>query len=409
MYKEYVWHLLLCIFVLAVFYTVLSFIAHDRIVYAFEELDAQRRKYYADATVTLEFPQGDEHLPMEGLINYTCEFTDAPFILVLFKIPSQKITVEWNDEAVTKAVSAIYREPIPSELQFTHEGGWQLSKEQNYRSFDIDSVVSKILNADLMEKVTIDVTRYMETADYNYDELKGQYDFLRRYNDFIVTYTDGTTLTGKDIFASFEDPFNPDFTTYDLSWIKDSLLSSYDTSGTILDFTTTGGEELRVPYVTFGKRLDWDREEKVLHDAILTGESLINRTPALLGYDSFSNSYVEVSIEDQHVWHYVDSELCCEPDCVTGTKNRHDTPTGVYYVSERIPGKYLTGEDYKTWVNQWMRLTNSGIGLHDAYWRNKFGGEIYMSNGSHGCINLPPTYAKNLFSELTNGYPVIIY
>lgn len=194
-----------------------------------------------------------------------------------------------------------------------------------------------------------------------------------------------------------------------MSWIKDSLLSSYDTSGTILDFTTTGGEELRVPYVTFGKRLDWDREEKVLHDAILTGESLINRTPALLGYDSFSNSYVEVSIEDQHVWHYVDSELCCETDCVTGTKNRHDTPTGVYYVSERIPGKYLTGEDYKTWVNQWMRLTNSGIGLHDAYWRNKFGGEIYMSNGSHGCINLPPTYAKNLFSELTNGYPVIIY
>ena len=46
---------------------------------------------------------------------------------------------------------------------------------------------------------------------------------------------------------------------------------------------------------------------------------------------------------------------------------------------------------------RWMRLTNSGIGLHDATWRGRFGGAIYERDGSHGCINLPKTFAYELY------------
>ena len=36
-----------------------------------------------------------------------------------------------------------------------------------------------------------------------------------------------------------------------------------------------------------------------------------------------------------------------------------------------------------------MGVTYQGVGFHDATWRNRFGGTIYKTNGSHGCINTP--------------------
>ena len=142
------------------------------------------------------------------------------------------------------------------------------------------------------------------------------------------------------------------------------------------------------------------------------GESLYNRTPIMkqeLPKD-IGSTYIEIDLKEQHLWFYENGELVSETDVVTGDaiKNRN-TPTGVYFISEKINGKYLTGRDYKTWVNKWMRLTNSGVGLHDAGWRRSFGGDIYKGNGSHGCINLPKQYAYELFKQVYTKMPVIIY
>ena len=52
---------------------------------------------------------------------------------------------------------------------------------------------------------------------------------------------------------------------------------------------------------------------------------------------------------------------------------------------------------------------NGGIGLHDASWRNKFGGEIYVNSGSHGCVNLPTSSAAAIYSHVSSGTPVILY
>ena len=52
---------------------------------------------------------------------------------------------------------------------------------------------------------------------------------------------------------------------------------------------------------------------------------------------------------------------------------------------------------------------NGGIGLHDANWRSKFGGTIYQTNGSHGCINLPPDQAKIIYETIDKGYPILLY
>ncbi len=52
---------------------------------------------------------------------------------------------------------------------------------------------------------------------------------------------------------------------------------------------------------------------------------------------------------------------------------------------------------------------NGGIGLHDANWRGQFGGTIYKTNGSHGCVNLPPVKAKDLYELVYTGIPVICF
>ena len=52
---------------------------------------------------------------------------------------------------------------------------------------------------------------------------------------------------------------------------------------------------------------------------------------------------------------------------------------------------------------------NNGIGMHDAKWRSSFGGAIYKTGGSHGCINLPPSVAKTIFDNISAGTPVICY
>ncbi|MGL6247781.1 MAG: L,D-transpeptidase [Culicoidibacterales bacterium] len=47
--------------------------------------------------------------------------------------------------------------------------------------------------------------------------------------------------------------------------------------------------------------------------------------------------------------------------------------------------------------------------MHDASWHSTFGGSVYLGNGSHGCINLPPAVAEQLFNAVSVGTPVVIY
>ena len=47
--------------------------------------------------------------------------------------------------------------------------------------------------------------------------------------------------------------------------------------------------------------------------------------------------------------------------------------------------------------------------MHDSSWRSSFGGVIYQTNGSHGCINLPPAAAKTIFENIEKGIPVLCY
>jgi lipoprotein-anchoring transpeptidase ErfK/SrfK len=50
-----------------------------------------------------------------------------------------------------------------------------------------------------------------------------------------------------------------------------------------------------------------------------------------------------------------------------------------------------------------------GQGLHDAPWRSEFGGTIYQTNGSHGCINLPADAAKVIYDNMEERMAIFLY
>lgn len=68
----------------------------------------------------------------------------------------------------------------------------------------------------------------------------------------------------------------------------------------------------------------------------------------------------------------------------------------------------LKGEGYASPVDFWMPF-HGDIGFHDASWRSSFGGSIYKTNGSHGCINMPYAKAEELYNLVYPNVPVICY
>ena len=85
------------------------------------------------------------------------------------------------------------------------------------------------------------------------------------------------------------------------------------------------------------------------------------------------------------------------------------TPTGVYILNSRQKDTVLVGPNYKSPVSFWMPFIGNSIGLHDASWRWNFGGDIYKTNGSHGCINLPYSLAQSIYDNISVGTPIICF
>ena len=193
------------------------------------------------------------------------------------------------------------------------------------------------------------------------------------------------------------------------------LAETYDTVGTTRTFQTYTGRYVEETGNRYGWAIDVEAETKGLREALASGKSQ-ERTPefsqvgaAYNKYGDIGYSYVEVDLSNQHVYLIVSGKLVTDSPCVTGcVKNGHGTPDGLYSVTYKESPSVLRGEDYETKVNFWMPF-NRGIGLHDATWRDEFGGDIYYSGGSHGCVNLPYQKAAVIYENIYAGMPVICY
>lgn len=121
--------------------------------------------------------------------------------------------------------------------------------------------------------------------------------------------------------------------------------------------------------------------------------------------DDCGTTYIEISIEQQMMWYYVNGDLYVETPVVTGNYNSMDTPKGHFYIQYKTTGAYLMGNAY---VDYWMPFY-MGCGIHDSSWRDSYGGTIYKGNGSHGCVNTPYSAVKKIYNKAPSGEDVIVY
>ena len=190
--------------------------------------------------------------------------------------------------------------------------------------------------------------------------------------------------------------------------------NNYDTYGKERDFITSLGTNIKVSGGTYGWLVNRRGEVSDLITTIKKGQTVTKephyiQTAVSHNINDIGNTYLEINITKQHLWFYKNGSLIVEGDVVTGNVNRNlATPTGVYGLQYKERNATLKGEDYSTPVNVFMPF-NGNIGIHDAGWRNVFGGSVYLTNGSHGCINAPPNVAKTIFNNIDAGTPVICH
>ena len=129
--------------------------------------------------------------------------------------------------------------------------------------------------------------------------------------------------------------------------------------------------------------------------------------------------FVVVDISDQELRLYDGNELLLRTPVVTGHPS---TPSdkGLFEIYNITHNRYLIGPDYKTYVDIMMKY-NGGEGLHDSTyhthndgfrhgWRgnSEFGGNTYLTDGSHGCINMKRDAVMEVAEYVSEGTKVLV-
>lgn len=194
-----------------------------------------------------------------------------------------------------------------------------------------------------------------------------------------------------------------------------NFADTYSTVGKERDFVTHDRKNIKVKSDKYGWSINGEKETEELFEALCEKKNFIKEPVCdQKGYTytekgDIGNSYVEVDLSKQRVYLYKNGRKILETDCVSGCWSAgHTTPGGLYGLYYKKTNVTLVGPGYESPVAYWMPF-NGGIGLHDASWRGEFGDDIYVYEGSHGCVNLPRSAAAELYEELEPNYPIVCY
>ncbi|BBF43377.1 ErfK/YbiS/YcfS/YnhG family protein, putative [Lachnospiraceae bacterium KM106-2] len=314
--------------------------------------------------------------------------------------------------------------PENATLSEYKNGGYEIVKEVQGTTVDKDKFYDVIKEAitNLQSEVSIEESDcYVKPTITSEDShlLEAQ-KLANLYTQAELTYQFGEKteiLDGAKIsqMIVLDDKDNVSIDEAKVGEFVDYIGKTYNTFGKTRTFKTTSGKTIQTAGGDYGWWLNRVAEKKEIIEAIKKGEKKVKepnyyQKARQYGDDDIGNTYVEVNIATQHVWFYKEGKLVVESSCVSGNLAKgHGTKLGVFSITFLQRKQTLKGQGYSQPVEYWMPF-NGDQGLHDANWRHgKFGGSIYKTSGSHGCVNLPPAVAKTIFENIEKGVPVIVY
>ena len=259
------------------------------------------------------------------------------------------------------------------------------------------------------------------------EKVKNACNTMNQYLKAKITYTmDEEVVVDKDLISQWvtcDSEMNVTFNEEAVkAWMRE-FGEKYDTVGKTRSFTTPDGKQTQVSGGTYGWIVNEAQEAQNLIENIKNGENITKepeykQTAASRSALDWGTTYAEVDLAAQKMWFVVDGSVALTTDVVTGRPSTGNaTPEGVYDILYTQRGAVLRGDidpatgkpSYETPVSFWMPFTYQGHGFHDATWQSAFGGNRYLTHGSHGCVNMPYDKASQLFELITAGTPVIIH
>lgn len=300
--------------------------------------------------------------------------------------------------------------------------GFVIIPETEGNEINLDKLTEAVSSALQNHQITLDLREagcYRQVQVRSGDEtLKNRLAAMNQLGNISITYRFGETTEVLDGAAISPWILGTDGTTV----IVDSnqaaayvsgLAEKYDTAGKPHLFLTASGQEVTVtgPY---GWKINQAAETQALIAAIMTCQSserepIYSQTAASRNGNDYGLTYVEVDLGNQHMYLVENGQCILDAPFVSGNVSKGwTTPPGIFGLTYKQRDTVLRGADYASPVKYWMPF-NGGIGLHDANWRGSFGGNIYKTNGSHGCINLPPQKAGVLFDHVYKNMPIICH
>lgn len=217
--------------------------------------------------------------------------------------------------------------------------------------------------------------------------------------DWIVTRADGAYVIDEVAVTDYVE----------------QLAAKYDTFGLTREFYTSLGTTVTLSGGDYGWCMDQDATVIDLLNALADGyqgtlEPEYLYTAKSRDANDIGDTYVEICISQQRMWCYEYGTCIVDTPVVTGNPNKGNaTPAGgVWAIDAMKRNAVLVGEGYQSPVDFWMPF-NGNIGIHDMQTRAYFGGTIYLTNGSHGCVNTPYAQAEAIFNAVSVGTPVIVY
>lgn len=311
--------------------------------------------------------------------NASLELKNNEYVIV-DAVEGNKPILENIVETVSKAVDSMQTSITLTDDDYEHP---QVTSD--------DEILTKCLS-DIQKYTSVDFEYTIEGNEEKLDKAT--------LNNFIIVNDDYSVSLDDNKIAAYVQ----------------QLASKYNTYGDVRKFKTSVGDTVEIGGGDYGWIIDKESESAQLKEDILNGKS-VKREPEYTqrayveGTDDIGSTYVEIDYTNQHLYYYVKGKLSMDTGIISGNLSASNgSPDGVFKIITKKSPSVLVGETYRTEVEYFIPFAYD-VGIHDASWQSdsSFGTDFYKTSGSHGCINVPPSFAAALYDVIEIGTPVIAY
>lgn len=312
--------------------------------------------------------------------------------------------------------------PEDAKIAWSDEGGYQIVPEVMGTTLKFKKVLKLVTAAVENGETQLELyDSYVDPKVRSDDkELNACMDQIDNYFGTSITYTFGKQepfeLTNETIqsWLTVSDDYEVSVDDEKVTRFVQQLASTYNTYGDVREFKTSQGDKVKIGGGDYGWVIDKDKEKAQIYEDLKKGgsisrEPVYSQTAKKHGAYDIGSTYVEIDYTNQHLWYYKKGELVVDTDIVSGNLSRNNgSPDGIYKIVYKQRNATLIGEGYSSPVDFFMPFAYN-VGLHDASWRSKFGEQIYLTSGSHGCINMPRDVAEKIYESIQVDTPVVAY